>query len=213
MRGGEKKFLRVLNSSFVASSCVFSVEPGTRHLCCISELVTRRRLAGVRRLFWGTICWGVGASPWGNSARRWPKLYPSSHHTCVVFILTSCAVDHYFFLLLSVIWSDTTMKTPLLCVLCSLVVLSVSSTAEQKLKNCNEVRAAYSSKGFNVNDVPNKGVNGEFYILLSGQFPISITVVHSRGSQIGGRGPLCGSWMSVPGVLRLMITFKLAKLA
>ncbi|TMS17404.1 glypican-4 [Larimichthys crocea] len=53
------------------------------------------------------------------------------------------------------------MKTLLvLCVVCTLVVLSVSGTAEQKLKNCNEVRAAYSSKGFNVNDVPNKGVTG-----------------------------------------------------
>lgn len=55
------------------------------------------------------------------------------------------------------------MKTLLvLCMVCTLVVLAVSGTAEQKLKNCNEVRAAYSSKGFNVNDVPNKGVNGEF---------------------------------------------------
>ncbi|XP_034738768.1 glypican-4 isoform X1 [Etheostoma cragini] len=53
------------------------------------------------------------------------------------------------------------MKTlSVLCVVSTLVVLSVSMTAEQKLKNCNEVRAAYSSKGFNVNDVPNKGVNG-----------------------------------------------------
>ncbi|CAN9514725.1 unnamed protein product [Ophioblennius macclurei] len=53
------------------------------------------------------------------------------------------------------------MKTLLLlCVVCTLVVLSVSSTAEQKLKNCNDVRDAYSSKGFNVNDVPNKGING-----------------------------------------------------
>ncbi|TWW55824.1 hypothetical protein D4764_09G0008740 [Takifugu flavidus] len=41
----------------------------------------------------------------------------------------------------------------------ALVVLVLSGTAEQKSKNCNEVRAAYSSKGFNVNDVPNKGVN------------------------------------------------------
>ncbi|KAK5897442.1 hypothetical protein CesoFtcFv8_010506 [Champsocephalus esox] len=47
-----------------------------------------------------------------------------------------------------------------LCVVCTLVVLCVSMTAEQKLKNCNDVRAAYSSKGFNVNDVPNQGVNG-----------------------------------------------------
>ncbi|XP_019739831.1 glypican-4 [Hippocampus comes] len=53
------------------------------------------------------------------------------------------------------------MKTPLLlCVLSTLVVFCVSATAEQKSKNCNDVRAAYSSKGFNVNDVPNKGVNG-----------------------------------------------------
>lgn len=53
------------------------------------------------------------------------------------------------------------MKTLLvLCVVCTLVVLCVCGTAEQKLKNCNEVRVAYSSKGFNVNDVPNKGVNG-----------------------------------------------------
>ena len=59
------------------------------------------------------------------------------------------------------------MKTLLvLCVVCTLVVLSVSGTAEQKLKNCNDVRAAYSSKGFNVNDVPNKGVNGEWFIIL-----------------------------------------------
>lgn len=43
-------------------------------------------------------------------------------------------------------------------------VLFVSAKAEPKSKNCNEVRAAYSSKGFNVNDVPNKGVQGEFEI-------------------------------------------------
>nr|XP_057919461.1 glypican-4 [Doryrhamphus excisus] len=53
------------------------------------------------------------------------------------------------------------MKTlVLLSVLSPLVVLCLSATAEQKLRNCNEVRAAYSSKGFNVNDVPNKGVTG-----------------------------------------------------
>ncbi|KAM4732266.1 glypican-4 [Anableps anableps] len=53
------------------------------------------------------------------------------------------------------------MKTlSVLCVVCTLAVLSVSGTAEPKLKNCNEVRAAFSSKGFNVNDVPNKGING-----------------------------------------------------
>lgn len=60
------------------------------------------------------------------------------------------------------------MKTLLvLCMVCTLVVLAVSGTAEQKLKNCNEVRAAYSSKGFNVNDVPNKGVNGKFLDIYS----------------------------------------------
>ncbi|CAL8306255.1 unnamed protein product [Arctogadus glacialis] len=42
----------------------------------------------------------------------------------------------------------------------ALVVLFVSIAAEPKTKNCNEVRAAYSSKGFNENDVPNKGVQG-----------------------------------------------------
>lgn len=53
------------------------------------------------------------------------------------------------------------MKTLLvLSVACTLVALTFSVTAEQKLKNCNEVRAAYSSKGFNVNDVPNKGIQG-----------------------------------------------------
>ncbi|KAM7389408.1 hypothetical protein PAMP_023389 [Pampus punctatissimus] len=50
----------------------------------------------------------------------------------------------------------------LLCV----AVLSVLGTAEQKLKNCNEVRAAYSSKGFNVNDVPNKGVIVRLDVML-----------------------------------------------
>lgn len=48
-----------------------------------------------------------------------------------------------------------------LCVVCPLAVLCVSGTAEQKLKNCNEVRAVFSSKGLNINDVPNKGVSGE----------------------------------------------------
>lgn len=47
-----------------------------------------------------------------------------------------------------------------LSTVCTLLVGSFCATAEQKLRNCNEVRAAYSSKGFNVNDVPNKGVNG-----------------------------------------------------
>uniref|UniRef100_A0A1A8G961 Glypican 4 n=1 Tax=Nothobranchius korthausae TaxID=1143690 RepID=A0A1A8G961_9TELE len=52
----------------------------------------------------------------------------------------------------------TKMKTLLLLCVSTLVVLSAA--AEQKLKNCNEVRAAFTSKGFNVNDVPNKGING-----------------------------------------------------
>lgn len=38
---------------------------------------------------------------------------------------------------------------------------SAASPSEQKSKNCNEVRTAYSSKGFNSNDVPNKGVYGK----------------------------------------------------
>lgn len=83
------------------------------------------------------------------------------------------------------------MKTPLvLCIVCTLVVLAVSGTAEQKLKNCNEVRAAYSSKGFNVNDVPNKGVNGEFVNILA-CMPVltSNTVVQSTVSRSWGRGP------------------------
>lgn len=46
---------------------------------------------------------------------------------------------------------------------CLSVVVLVSAQAEQKLKNCNEVRTAYSSKGFNVNDVPNKGVHGKLH--------------------------------------------------
>lgn len=84
------------------------------------------------------------------------------------------------------------MKTLLVvCVAFTLVALSVAATAEQKLKNCNEVRAAYSSKGFNVNDVPNKGVNGEFSIcfyLRVARFWTLITAVMSSGSQCGGRG-------------------------
>ena len=55
------------------------------------------------------------------------------------------------------------MKTMLVfTTLCTLVLLFVSAKAESKSKNCNEVKAAYRSKGFNANDVPNKGVHGEF---------------------------------------------------
>ncbi|KAJ8396500.1 hypothetical protein AAFF_G00018060 [Aldrovandia affinis] len=41
-------------------------------------------------------------------------------------------------------------------IVCTLAVIFVSARA----KSCSEVRAAYSSKGFNFNDVPNQGVNG-----------------------------------------------------
>ncbi|KAI1898188.1 hypothetical protein AGOR_G00069770 [Albula goreensis] len=44
--------------------------------------------------------------------------------------------------------------------ICTLSVIFGSTTAETKSKSCNEVRLAYSSKGFNLNDVPNQGVNG-----------------------------------------------------
>ncbi|CAL8356558.1 unnamed protein product [Merluccius merluccius] len=50
--------------------------------------------------------------------------------------------------------------TSALSALYALVVLFDWTAAETKTKNCNEVRDAYSSKGFNVNDVPNKGVQG-----------------------------------------------------
>lgn len=48
----------------------------------------------------------------------------------------------------------------------TLALLFVSTKAEPNSKSCNEVRAAYSSKGFNVNDVPNKGVHGKFTLNL-----------------------------------------------
>ncbi|XP_039521636.1 glypican-4-like [Pimephales promelas] len=53
------------------------------------------------------------------------------------------------------------MKMLVVFTVCMSVVVLASAQAEQKLKNCNEVRTAYSSKGFNVNDVPNKGVHGD----------------------------------------------------
>ncbi|KAL6480253.1 hypothetical protein MHYP_G00112860 [Metynnis hypsauchen] len=52
------------------------------------------------------------------------------------------------------------MKTAVAFAVCACVVILVSAAVEQKSKNCNEVRTAYSSKGFNINDVPNKGVHG-----------------------------------------------------
>ncbi|XP_062379961.1 glypican-4 [Sardina pilchardus] len=51
-------------------------------------------------------------------------------------------------------------STVALSVLYILAVIFVSAKAESKTKNCNDVKEAYSSKGFNVNDVPNKGVHG-----------------------------------------------------
>nr|XP_015207228.1 PREDICTED: glypican-4-like [Lepisosteus oculatus] len=43
---------------------------------------------------------------------------------------------------------------------CTLAVMVLSALAELKSKSCTEVRLAYSSKGFNLNDVPHQGVNG-----------------------------------------------------
>ncbi|KAL0175802.1 hypothetical protein M9458_028132, partial [Cirrhinus mrigala] len=51
------------------------------------------------------------------------------------------------------------MKMFVVFTVCMSVVVLASAQADQKVKNCNEVRTAYSSKGFNVNDVPNKGVH------------------------------------------------------
>ncbi|XP_012697182.1 glypican-4 [Clupea harengus] len=51
-------------------------------------------------------------------------------------------------------------STVALSVLYILAVIFVSAKAESKTKSCNDVKEAYSSKGFNVNDVPNKGVHG-----------------------------------------------------
>lgn len=56
----------------------------------------------------------------------------------------------------------------------SVVIFASASPSEQKSKNCNEVRTAYSSKGFNSNDVPNKGVYGKSYTRpFSFNFPAS----------------------------------------
>lgn len=73
----------------------------------------------------------------------------------------------------------------------TLVVFFVSARAEPKTKNCNEVRAAYSSKGFNVNDVPNKGVQGEFELSLLGLFPAAYNVAYTQSF------PKC--WLETPG--------------
>ncbi|KAJ8266926.1 hypothetical protein GJAV_G00136260 [Gymnothorax javanicus] len=50
------------------------------------------------------------------------------------------------------------LKVP--SIICTLAVFFASARAEQKSESCSEVRIAYSSKGFNLNDVPNQGVNG-----------------------------------------------------
>ncbi|XP_072573715.1 glypican-4 [Paramormyrops kingsleyae] len=50
--------------------------------------------------------------------------------------------------------------TLVLSAICTLTAILVSVEAEPKSKSCNEVKTAYGSKGFNLNDVPNQGVNG-----------------------------------------------------
>lgn len=69
-------------------------------------------------------------------------------------------------------------STVALFVLHILAVIFVSAKAEQKTKNCNDVKEAYSSKGFNVNDVPNKGVHGEFHYI----FHSALRIFSSNGS-------------------------------
>lgn len=64
-------------------------------------------------------------------------------------------------------------STVALSVLYILAVIFVSAKAESKTKSCNDVKEAYSSKGFNVNDVPNKGVHGKFH-----HKSFSLTVLH-----------------------------------
>lgn len=95
------------------------------------------------------------------------------------------------------------MKTLLLlCVLSTLVVFCVSATAEQKSKNCNDVRAAYSSKGFNVNDVPNKGVNGKvemlsnfLLVLFKNSAMKEWFSIWESGPVMGHRGLLVVQWL------------------
>ncbi|XP_076877348.1 glypican-4 [Brachyhypopomus gauderio] len=52
------------------------------------------------------------------------------------------------------------MKTTVALAVCVYGAICALAATEQKSKNCNEVRTAYSSKGFNINDVPNKGIHG-----------------------------------------------------
>lgn len=68
-----------------------------------------------------------------------------------------------FVLLFSRLLKQSAMKMFVVFTVCMSVVVLASAQADQKVKNCNEVRTAYSSKGFNVNDVPNKGVHGELH--------------------------------------------------
>lgn len=75
-------------------------------------------------------------------------------------------VTELFLLLFGVaapLLKQSAMKMFVVFTVCLSVVVLASAQADQKLKNCNEVRTAYSSKGFNVNDVPNKGVHGELH--------------------------------------------------
>lgn len=99
------------------------------------------------------------------------------------------------------------MKTlSVLCVVCTLAVLSVSATAEPKLKNCNEVREAFTSKGFNMNDAPNKVVNGEFYSSALLFKPSGSSSEAGRGAAL--RGVHCKDFPVL-----LFYVFKLVKLA
>ncbi|XP_077092272.1 glypican-4 [Siphateles boraxobius] len=68
--------------------------------------------------------------------------------------------------------------------LCMSVVVLASAQAEQKLKNCNEVKTAYSSKGFNVNDVPNKGVHGDHLKVCPQGFSCCTLEMEERLSQL-----------------------------
>ncbi len=72
---------------------------------------------------------------------------------------------------------------------CMSVVVLASAQADQKVKNCNEVRSAYSSKGFNVNDVPNKGVHGELHWFYEPQI-----VCDTWKSNVSEKSEHLGSW-------------------
>lgn len=111
---------------------------------------------------------------------------------CFCFFLVSFLVFCFCFFFFFV--SPTNMKTLLvLCVVSTLLVLTESVTAEQKLRNCNEVRAAFTSKGLNVNDVPNKGVHGEFYTSA-----LFITT-KDQGDEVGTRNSPGGLEIVFPG--------------